>query len=104
MPHRWSNAAELRRYQIEAGLDLTFVNVFEPMLIDKILSFKPKCVIEVGAGTGHLSKALSTADSKISVTAIEPSEGMYEVACDVLSEGKVELINCCTSGFNPPYS
>lgn len=72
MPHRWSNSAELRRKQIESGRDITFNHVFAPTdLVDRLSDLSPHSVIEIGAGTGHLSRALS--DSGFSVTAIEPS-------------------------------
>ncbi len=48
--------------------------------------------MEVGAGTGHISKELS--ELGFSVTAIEPSAGMYGVAKDVLSLTDVRLLNC----------
>jgi SAM-dependent methyltransferase len=92
MPHRWCNSAQIRREQIESGADLTFNEVFKPLIVNRINNLSPNNVLEVGAGTGHLSKELF--DLGLSVTAIEPSIGMYEVAQDVLSETDVELINC----------
>ena len=92
MPHRWCDSAELRRTQIESGLDLTFNEVFKPAFIKRILSLKPAQLLEIGAGTGHLSWELSNIGCK--VTAIEPSKGMYVVAADVLSSSNVKLINC----------
>lgn len=92
MPHRWCNSAELRRTQIESGLDLTFNEVFKPILIERISTLAPHFLLEVGAGTGHLSKELSVLDCEI--TAIEPSKGMYDVAVEVLSNSNVNLINC----------
>lgn len=92
MPHRWCNSALIRREQIESGIDLTFNEVFKPLLINKISALMPKNVLEVGAGTGHISKELSAIGME--VTAIEPSNGMYEVAKDVLSNSDVKLINC----------
>ena len=92
MPSRWSSNAETRSYQIESGLDITFNKVFKPIFLEKILQHVPKNILEIGAGTGHLAKELSRFDYKI--TAIEPSEGMYLKAKDVLSDTFVELINC----------
>ena len=92
MPNRWCNSAEIRRKQIESGLDITFNEVFVPIFVKRISSLKPKRVLEVGAGTGHLSKVLSQLNYEI--TAIEPSKGMYSVATEVLSNSSVELINC----------
>jgi SAM-dependent methyltransferase len=92
MPHRWCNSAQIRREQIESGADLTFNEVFKPLLVGRIKSLSPSNVLEVGAGTGHISKELS--ELGFSVTAIEPSAGMYGVAKDVLSLTDVRLLNC----------
>lgn len=92
MPHRWCNSAQIRREQIESGADLTFNEVFKPLLVSQIKSLSPSNVLEVGAGTGHISKELS--ELGFSVTAIEPSTGMYGVAKDVLSLTDVRLLNC----------
>ena len=92
MPHRWCNSAQLRREQIESGADLTFNEVFKPLLVGRIKSLSPSNILEVGAGTGHLSKELF--ELGFSVTAIEPSDGMYGVAKDVLSLTDVKLLNC----------
>lgn len=92
MPHRWCNSAQIRREQIESGEDLTFNEVFKPLLVSRIKSLSPSNVLEVGAGTGHISKELS--ELGFPVTAIEPSAGMYGVAKDVLSLTDVRLLNC----------
>ena len=92
MPHRWCNSAQIRREQIESGADLTFNEVFKPLLVSRIKSLSPSNVLEVGAGTGHISKELF--ELGFSVTAIEPSAGMYGVAKDVLSLTNVRLLNC----------
>ncbi|MES9826600.1 MAG: class I SAM-dependent methyltransferase [Candidatus Thiodiazotropha endolucinida] len=91
MPHRWCNSAQVRRTQIESGIDITFNEVFQPLFIQKISELSPKHVLEVGAGTGHLSKAVSNLGYK--VTAIEPSPGMYKTACDVLRGSDVHIFN-----------
>jgi 2-polyprenyl-3-methyl-5-hydroxy-6-metoxy-1,4-benzoquinol methylase len=92
MPHRWCNSAQLRREQIESGADLTFNEVFKPLIVSRVNNLSPRNVLEVGAGTGHISKELFNLG--MTVTAIEPSSGMYEVAKDVLSFTDVRLINC----------
>ena len=92
MPHRWCDSAQIRREQIESGKDLTFNEVFKPFIISRVSNLTPQNVLEVGAGTGHISKSLS--DIGFSVTAIEPSKGMYGVAKDVLSESSVRIVNC----------
>ncbi|MCK5660764.1 MAG: class I SAM-dependent methyltransferase [Methanosarcinales archaeon] len=92
MPHRWSNSAELRRYQIESGLDVTFNEVFKPIFTNRVFALEPNKILEVGAGTGHLSKEL--VKNGCHITAIEPSRGMFHVAEDVLKGENVNLINC----------
>lgn len=92
MPDRWCASAELRRRQIESGTDITFVDVFVPLFLERIIRIAPSRLIEIGAGTGHLSKAL--ARKGLSVMAIEPSKGMYRTAKKVLEEEDVELVNC----------
>lgn len=92
MPNRWCNSAQLRREQIESGADLTFNEVFKPLIVSRVSNLLPNHVLEVGAGTGHISSELSKLGH--TVTAIEPSLGMYEVAKDVLSFTNVRLINC----------
>jgi len=92
MPNSWCNSASIRREQIESVKDLTFNEVFEPLIINRISELSPKRILEVGAGTGHISKSLSVLGFKI--TAIEPSKGMYKIAQDVLSKSQVKLINC----------
>jgi 16S rRNA A1518/A1519 N6-dimethyltransferase RsmA/KsgA/DIM1 with predicted DNA glycosylase/AP lyase activity len=92
MPHRWCNSAKIRREQIESGIDLTFNEVFKPLIVSRIQCLSPSNILEVGAGTGHISIELFKLG--FSVTAIEPSLGMYEVAQDVLSFTDVRLVNC----------
>ncbi|WP_347990123.1 methyltransferase domain-containing protein [Methylomonas sp. AM2-LC] len=92
MPNRWCNSAKIRREQIESGTDLTFNLVFKPLIVSLISNLSPRNVLEIGAGTGHLSKELFNIG--LSVTAIEPSKGMFEVAKEVLTTSNVKLINC----------
>jgi SAM-dependent methyltransferase len=89
MPTRWNNAASLRRDQIESGLDLTFTNVFVPWYRDFLKSHKPRSLLEIGAGGGHLSRSI--ADIVHDIVAIEPSEGMYRVASETLAATSVVL-------------
>ena len=98
MPHRWCNSAILRRNQIESGLDLTFNDVFKPYFFNKIEKISPKSILEVGSGTGHLSKELVILCDDI--TAIEPSKGMYDISLDVLNGLKVNTINCTSFELN----
>lgn len=92
MPQRWCNSAKLRRSQIESGLDLTFNEVFKPIFINRIAALNPDTILEVGAGTGHLSKELSMYPYKI--TALEPSPGMFKEAADVLDSSGVTIKKC----------
>lgn len=94
MPHRWSEASEIRRSQIESGLDLTFCEVFRPLFEREMRRLAPRRALEVGAGTGHLAKAVCSLG--IEVTAIEPSPGMHAVAATVLVDTPVKLINCAS--------
>lgn len=98
MPHRWNSHANLRRKQIESGADLTFNVVFKPLFVERIRALSPNKTLEVGCGTGHLSKDLF--ESGFDVSAIEPSVGMYEVSKDVLSNSNVILKNCSSFDLN----
>jgi|LGVF01.1.fsa_nt_gb SAM-dependent methyltransferase len=91
MPERWDNAAELRKEQIESGLDLTFSKVFLPYYLNLATELRPSSLLEVGCGTGHLSSELSSHISK--VVSLEPSPGMHAVASDILDDTRVQLIN-----------
>lgn len=95
MPNRWCDSAELRRKQIDSGLDLTFNEVFKPFFNKAISELRPKRILEVGAGTGHLAKEISQLGCEI--TAIEPSNGMFRVAKDVLSDSEVNVKNCSSN-------
>lgn len=91
MPERWDNAAELRKEQIESGLDLTFSKVFLPYYLSLAKELRPSSLLEVGCGTGHLSSELSSHISK--VVSLEPSPGMHAVASGILDDTRVQLIN-----------
>ena len=82
MPERWGNYAILRRDQIESGLDLTFSKVFLPWYRTFLKLHKPRSLLEVGAGSGHLAKSLF--DLVSDYVAIEPSAGMCQVAAETL--------------------
>lgn len=90
MPHRWSKAAKIRKEQIETGVDITFHKVFLPLYEHIIHRYSPISVMDVGAGTGHL--ALHLRQFCESLVAIEPSQGMYDVAKDTLKNCDVELV------------
>lgn len=97
MTNRWDTAAEVRKKQIESCIDLTFCKVFLPFYIDYVQSNTGKYILEIGAGTGHLSKELSLLGRDI--TAIEPSQGMYSIAKEVVLETNVRLLNCSLQEF-----
>jgi SAM-dependent methyltransferase len=78
----WDKAAELRREQIESGQDITFSNVFVPYYMELVRTYKPNVLIEAGCGTGHLARSIWVYAAK--TYALEPSEGMFAVASDVL--------------------
>ncbi len=98
MPERWDNAAALRQEQIETGLDLTFSEVFLPYYNKLISECNPSSVLEVGCGTGHLSREICNIVSK--VVALEPSSGMYEIAKGVLCKTNVNVINQSIQDFH----
>jgi len=98
MPHRWSSAAQIRREQIESGRDVTFNRVFLPYYTSAVNNLGCRSLLEVGCGTGHLSKHLSQLIPV--VHAIEPSPGMHEVSTAVLLETGVELVKCKLEDFN----
>lgn len=82
MPTNWCNAASLRKMQIEDGEDLTFCEVFVPYFVEKVSQLKPRKVLEIGAGTGHMAFKLSKYCGEI--LAVEPSLGMFQIAQEVL--------------------
>lgn len=91
MPHRWNEAANIRRQQIESATDLTFCSVFVPYYSKLVSKLSPLSLLEVGCGTGHLSLHLSKTMG--SIVAVEPSKGMYKVAIDVLRDSGVIIHN-----------
>lgn len=99
MSNHWNHYAEIRKNQIETGLDITFTEVFKPIYINIVNDLKPKNILEIGGGTGHLALALSKVNSEISV--IEPSSGMHNVAIKTLAKSKVILSNASLEEFAP---
>jgi SAM-dependent methyltransferase len=89
MPHRWDNAANIRREQIESGNDITFNQIFVPYYLECVKTHKPKTLLEVGCGTGHLASRLAIEVPQ--VEALEPSPGMHKVAKVVLANSSVKL-------------
>jgi SAM-dependent methyltransferase len=95
----WGMASKIRREQIESGLDVSFSKIFLPVFIDYVMNKSFRSLIDVGAGTGHLAKAMSKYVD--CVVAIEPSLGMYSVAKDVLAQTSVDLINVSSFDYKP---
>lgn len=87
----WDKIAKIRRRQIESGIDLTFSRIFVPYYVTIVASCRPKRLLEIGCGTGHLSQALYRGIS--TVVALEPSTSMYREAKQVLKGTTVELLN-----------
>jgi SAM-dependent methyltransferase len=101
MPHRWTKAAELRRDQIESGLDITFNRVFVPFFLNCVEQYRPRSILEVGCGTGHLAARLAGACPH--VEALEPSPGMHAVATAVLGKSPVRLHCSSVESFRPKH-
>jgi len=97
MPERWNKAAQLRKEQIESGLDITFNRVFVPHFQKCIEAETPRSVLEVGCGTGHLSAKLVKICQDIE--ALEPSPGMHAVAAEVLADSEVVLHHVSAEKF-----
>lgn len=89
MPKRWDDFASIRQVQIESGMDLTFSKVFLPYYINLVKELCPESLMEVGCGTGHLSANLINHVN--TAVAIEPSEGMYAIAKQVIEGSDVQL-------------
>jgi SAM-dependent methyltransferase len=97
MTHHWDDIAAVRRQQIEDGRDLTFSRVFVPYYWQLISTLAPSSILEIGGGTGHLARSLSAIAKRYAM--LEPSQGMYGVAREVLADGQVEIHNCTVETF-----
>jgi len=98
MPRRWDDNARIRANQIDSGLDLTFSKVFVPFFKNALCQKQPKTVLEVGGGTGHLARELVQHGRRYVL--IEPSAGMYSVACETLKGTDIELYNQAVQEFS----
>lgn len=77
----WDNNAFKRYEQVITGLDITFHKVFLPLwkeVVNQLPQPLKENVLEVGCGTGVLSKQLSYKVKKI--VCIEPSANMIDIA------------------------
>jgi 2-polyprenyl-3-methyl-5-hydroxy-6-metoxy-1,4-benzoquinol methylase len=97
MAETWNKAADVRRHQIESGVDITFCKVFIPFFEEIVKQLNPSTILEVGCGTGHLSAKLATNERKIQ--AIDPSENMCSLAFEILNEKSVKLEKCFIEDF-----
>lgn len=98
MEDSWSEMAPLRREQIESGRDITFNKVFVPFYVKLIAALRCNSIVEVGCGTGHLAKNLSTMVER--TYAVESSPGMHAVATDVLRDSGVVLIHSSVERYD----
>lgn len=98
MPHRWCKTASLRRKQIEGNLDVTFSRIMLPYFLSIVENLKPKKALEIGAGTGHLAKALSKYINDFVI--IEPSVDMLRTAQEVLKEESVSIHSADVQEFS----
>lgn len=85
----WKSAAQIRKDQVESGLDISFHEIFLPIFQKLVHAKQPSRVLDAGAGTGHLSKELSRIAKNI--LAIEPSPSMYTIAKSVLEATNVSI-------------
>ena len=90
----WCDLSLIRKVQIESNKDITFSKVFVPKYLEKLSNFNGKKIIEIGCGTGHLAKELTSLIEFENYIALEPSLGMYEKAQDILKDhNNLELNN-----------
>jgi 2-polyprenyl-3-methyl-5-hydroxy-6-metoxy-1,4-benzoquinol methylase len=93
----WNKAAEVRRQQIESGVDITFCSVFIPYFEEIVNQLNPSTILEVGCGTGHLSAKLASKERKIQ--AIDTSKNMCLLASQILNSKFVKLKKCSIEDF-----
>lgn len=62
-----------------------------PMFVEWVAKNNSDKILEISSGTGHISKALAKHCKRI--TAIEPSEGIFNIAQKVLSNSSVRILN-----------
>ena len=99
MQDDWSGIAARRRQQIEGGADLTFTKVFSPLYQGVVDRLRFTSLVEVGCGTGHLSRQLSRGVER--AYALEPSAAMHGVATEVLHGSGVVLLPAKVEEFQP---
>lgn len=92
MEQGWNSAANVRKVQIEKGIDLTFTKVFVPYFKSFVIKARPKYILEIGSGTGHMAKEIQSYCEYYE--GIEPAEEMVNVSNLILSQTKVQILNC----------
>jgi SAM-dependent methyltransferase len=61
----WDRLAELRSHQIENGMDLSFSYVLMPLILDLIEGLDRSNVLDIGCGTGFLTKKIAGRSTKV---------------------------------------
>jgi SAM-dependent methyltransferase len=74
----WDRIANARHDQISSGLDLSFTYVTAPSAIKLLDGADLNRVLDVGSGTGHFTRLLSTQSNQ--VIGIEPSHKSVQIA------------------------
>jgi malonyl-CoA O-methyltransferase len=77
-----------KQYDVEANSTIAVDDVHFPSLWSSVTG---KHVLEIGCGTGRHTRRLVQAGNQ--VTAIEPSEGMLEVAQSKITQGNIQFIH-----------
>lgn len=95
----WCDLSTIRKAQIENNKDITFSKVFVPRYLEKLSEFNGKKIIEIGCGTGHLAKELTSLIEFENYIALEPSLGMYEKAKEILEDHKYLELKNFSIGF-----
>ena len=85
----WDSLSDKRSQQIESGTDITFNQFFVPYYRKTITEAKPRRLIDIGCGTGHLLLHLRELSEQL--VGIEPSSGMINIAEKVLDKSGISL-------------
>jgi trans-aconitate methyltransferase len=92
MKNRWTDEiAEIRNKQISSKIDITFCKIFIPYYCKLIQKIKPRNILDVGCGTGHLSFEIRKKYKAKVHHALEPSEGMYNLSKKLLLSTDIKI-------------